>query len=120
MELTPNEEQLINTLRQIDKENPLGIDNYTEETYIDFCLRCINSIPAEAGRRYRLFLAQSKEQPLIDITEAQRSKNRWDDVRARPEEKAEYERCYKTWNLPAPIWINDSSQSRARRSRSRT
>ena len=104
MNLSPAEENLINTLRQIDTANPLGIDNYTEEVFIDLCQRCISFAPAEAGRRYRLFLEESKRQPLIDISEAQREKAAYEDTRARPESKAEYERNYKQRGLPAPKW----------------
>ena len=112
MELTPAEAKLITTLRQIDKENPLGIDGYTEERYIDICLLCVSRAPAEAGRRYRLFLAESKRQPLIDITEAQRSKSRYEDTRASAADKAEYESNYKEWGAPAPIWKTGSRYQR--------
>ena len=114
MELTPAEAKLINTLRQIDKENPLGIDGYTEEYHIELCLRMTGGAAAEAGRRYRLFLAESKAQPLIDLTEAQRSKSRWEDTRADPGSKAEYERNHKIWGLPAPIWKTGAPSARSR------
>lgn len=107
MELTPEEERLIKALRKIDEINPLGIDGYTEATYIDICLRAVSSATVEAERRYRLFLAESKRQPLIDITEAQRSKQRYEDLRADAADKAEYELAYKQWGLPAPVWIAD-------------
>lgn len=109
MELTPAEINLIETLRQIEKENPLGIDDYTEEAFINICLQAVSFAPAEAGRRYRLFLEESKRQPFIDITEAQRCKASYEDLRATESSKAEYERNYKRWNLPTPIWITETT-----------
>ena len=112
MELTPAEERLINTLRQIDKNNPLGIDGYTEKAHIEICLKMIDGAAAEAGRRYRLFLVESEAQPLIDLTEAQRNKSRCEDTRADPESKLEYERNHKIWGLPAPIWKTGAPAAR--------
>lgn len=74
MELTPAEERLINTLRQIDKNNPLGVDGYTGSYYISFMLRGLDGIPEEAGRRYQNFLQQSRSKAVIDLREARRPK----------------------------------------------
>ena len=104
MKLTPEEETLIKALREIDRQNPLGIDNYSEAAYISICMTIISRVPAEAGRRYRLFLKQCKEGQLIDLWEAQRSKNRYEDLRGRQEDKAYYEKHYKEKGQPAPIW----------------
>ena len=82
MKLSPKEEELVNALRDIDKANPLGIDAFTEETHIAICLQIVRGAAQEAGRRYRLFLKQSKTGTLIDLREAQRSKTRADDPRA--------------------------------------
>ena len=104
MKLTREEETLINALREIDRQNPLGIDNYSESAYIGICMTIISRIPAEAGRRYRLFLKQCQDGQLIDLREAQRSKHQYEDLRGRPEDKAYYERHYKENGQPAPIW----------------
>lgn len=74
MELTPAEERLINTLRQIDKNNPLGVDGYTGSYYISFMLHGLDGIPEEAGRRYQNFLQQSRSKAVIDLREARRPK----------------------------------------------
>ena len=74
MELTPAEERLINTLRQIDKNNPLGVDGYTGSYYISFMLHGLDGIPEEAGRRYQNFLQQSRGKAVIDLREARRPK----------------------------------------------
>ena len=104
MELTPAEERLILTLREIDSANPAGIDDYTERHYLETLQRIVDGVPAEAGRRYRLFLKERKPGRLIDLREAQRSKRRWEDTRATAESKADYEQNWKRWGLHAPIW----------------
>ena len=109
MMLTQKEEMLINALREIDQQNPLGIDGWTEDCHIEICLRAIGGAAAEAGRRYRLFLAESKAQPFIDIKEAQRRKERFEDLRARPEDKSEYERIYRQYGMKAPKWVPRTS-----------
>ena len=86
MKLTPEEENLIKTLRKIDSANPAGIDNYTESFYIGLCHTIIDRIPAEAGRRYKLFLKKCREGQLIDLREEQRAKYAFEDLRARPED----------------------------------
>ena len=83
MELTPTEERLINTLRQIDKNNPLGVDGYTGSYYISFMLRGLDGIPEEAGRRYQLFLKQSQGKAFVDLREAQQPKYEYNDPRHR-------------------------------------
>lgn len=118
MELTKEEEQLIKCLREIDKQNPLGIDAYTESAYIDICLRILSGAASEAGRRYKLFLSESKRQPLVDISEAQRHKQRYEDTRARITEKAEYERDYKRYGMPAPKWTTGAdAQKKTKKTR---
>lgn len=113
MELTPEEEKLIQTLREIDRVNPLGIDGYTEGRYLALCLNTVLTAPEEAGRRYRLFIEESKRTPLVDLTEAQRFKARYEDTRARPESRAEYEENYAQWHMPQPIWKNDPARIRS-------
>ena len=112
MELTPAEERLIKALREIDAENPLGIDAYTEDAYIEMCLRAIGGAAAAAGRRYRLFLEESKGKPSIDITEAQRHKAKYEDTRAEEKYKAEYEKMHRQWpgKYPAPKWLTKGEQ----------
>ncbi len=109
MELTPEEERLIKALRKIDEVNPLGIDGYTAARVIEFSLDYATISADHAGRRYQRFIAESKRQPFIDISEAQRSKQRYEDTRADAADKAEYERHYKEWGLPAPVWIADKA-----------
>ena len=107
MKLSAEEEKLINRLREIDRRNPLGIDGYTENTYIDICMKCLTKVPEEAGRRYNLFVAESRKQAFIDIKEAQRNKERYEDLRQTPAEKREYEESYNTHQWPGlkpPIW----------------
>ena len=104
MELTPEEERLIKALRKIDEVNPLGIDGYTASRNITLALDLATITADQAGRRYQRFIAESKRQPFIDITEAQRKKQRYEDMRADAECKAEYEANYKQWGLPAPVW----------------
>lgn len=105
MELTPEEARLIESLREIDRQNPAGIDGYTTAFYLAMVQDIITGAgaAAEAGRRYRLFLNQTKGK-VVDLREAQRSKERFEDLRAREEDKAEYERIYQRYGLPAPIW----------------
>ena len=74
MKLTPAEERLITTLRQIDKNNPLGVDGFTGSYYTAFLLRGLEGIPEEAGRRYQNFLQQSLGAAVIDLREARRPK----------------------------------------------
>ena len=107
MKLSAEEENLINRVREIDRRNPLGIDGYTENAYIDICLKLLISTPEEAGRRYKLFVEESKKQAFIDIKEAQREKARYEDLRQTPAQKREYEESYNThqWaGLKPPIW----------------
>lgn len=84
MELTPAEARLINTLREIDRANPLGIDAFTEAAILPALQRIADGEAAEAGRRYQLFIAQSKTQAFIDIKEAQREKTEANDPRPAP------------------------------------
>lgn len=104
MELTPEEEKLLNAFREVDRQNPAGIDNFTTAFYIDHFTSVLSGLAAEAGRRYRLFLSECEHKPLVDLTEAQRSKKPFEDLRATPEDKAHYERIYKQSFLPPPIW----------------
>jgi len=104
MELTPAEAKLIKTLREADQGNPLGIDGYTAEGILPTLQMIAERHTAEAARRYRLFMEESKRQPLVDLTEAQRSKATYEDTRATPEEKASYEASYKHYRQPPPIW----------------
>ena len=107
MKLTAEEENLINRLREIDRRNPLGIDEYTESAYIGIFQKILTTIPEEAERRYKLFIEESKTKPFVDITEAQRSKGPHEDLRATAEEKREYERSYEYHQWPGmkpPIW----------------
>ncbi len=112
MELTPAEERLIKALREIDAENPLGIDGWTAEYHTEICLKAIGGAAAEAGRRYRLFLEESKAQPLIDITEAQRHKENYEDLRAKPEDKEHYESIYRHYGWRAPKWLTGTAGER--------
>lgn len=108
MKLSAEEENLINRLREIDRLNPLGIDGYTESAYINIFMKILVTIPEEAGRRYKLFTEECKKQAFIDIKEAQRTKERYEDLRQTPAEKREYENSYNTrqWlSLKPPIWI---------------
>ena len=84
MELTPAEARLINTLREIDRANPLGIDAFTEAGILPALQRIADGQAAEAGRRYRLFIQQSKGQAFIDLRETQRSKTQENDPRPAP------------------------------------
>ena len=110
MELTPAEERLIKALREIDAENPLGIDGWTAEYFAGVCLKAIGGTAAEAGRRYRLFLEESKAQPLIDITEAQRHKENYEDLRAKQADKDYYESIYRQYGKRAPKWLTKGEQ----------
>ena len=74
MELTQAEKRMINALRQIDKNNPLGIDGYTGEHYIDILLPVLDGIADIAREHYQQFLKQSRGKTLIDLREAQRPK----------------------------------------------
>ena len=105
MELTPAEASLIESLREIDRQNPAGIDGYTTASFLAKVQGIITGTgaAAEAGRRYRLFLQQTKGK-VVDLREAQRSKERFEDLRASEADKAEYERIYQRYGLPAPIW----------------
>lgn len=104
MELTQAEARLISSMREIDQKNPAGIDGFSELAYLGIFQSMVDSAAAEAARRYQLFLKQAKGGSLIDLKEAQRSKQRHEDTRARAEDKAEYERNFKQWGLPAPEW----------------
>ena len=84
MELTPAEEKLIITLREIDRVNPLGIDAFTEAGILPALQRIADGQAAEAGRRYQLFMQQSKRQAFVDLREAQRSKTQAEDPRPAP------------------------------------
>ena len=108
MELTAKEEKLINTIREIDKVNPLGIDDYTSDFLLNMFLKMAEIYPPEAARRYELFLKQSKGKKFVDIREAQRPKQRFEDIRQGEEAKAEYEANYQKWMSPAPTWIKTS------------
>ena len=110
MDLTPAEARLINSLREIDKRNPAGIDGITEGLYLEMFQGMITGAAAEAERRYRLFIAQSKG-GLVDLREAQRRKPRHEDIRQREEDKAEYEANYAKWGLPSPVWITGRAGS---------
>ena len=103
MKLTEKEEMLINSLREIDRRNPAGIDAITEDAYIDMFFSIIAPAAADGERRYKLFMNQAKGK-IVDLREAQRQKLPFEDTRQRPEDKAQYERDYKRYNLPAPIW----------------
>ena len=81
VELTPAEKELIETLREIDRQNPAGIDNYTEASHLAMCITIAAGGVREARKHYQLFLDQSKNGNLIDLREAQRSKHKWDDPR---------------------------------------
>ena len=104
MELTQEEKHLIEILREIDKKNPLGVDAYTENHYIETFVRVLEGVAEEAGRRYRAFIEEKHPGKLIDLQEAQRGKRRWEDTRSTAEAKADYEKTYKQYGLPAPIW----------------
>lgn len=112
MELTQEEARFISSMREIDQKNPAGIDGFSENAYLGIFQTVIDGAAAEAARRYQLFLKQSKGS-LIDLQEAQRSKQRHEDTRATAAEKAEYERNYKQWGLPAPIWTAAPARSAA-------
>ena len=83
MELTQAEEKLIKTLREIDKANPLGIDALTEASILPVLQRIADGEVEEGGRRYRVFIQQSKGQTFIDLREAQRQKFPGSDPRPR-------------------------------------
>ena len=112
MELTQAEARLISSMREIDRKNPAGIDGFSETAYLGIFQTMIEGAAAEAARRYQLFLKQSKGS-LIDLQEAQRSKRPHEDTRATAERKAEYERSYKQWGLPAPAWTAAPARSAA-------
>ena len=84
MKLTPEEEALIKTLREIDRRNPAGIDGYTEAAHLSMCMTIASGGAAEAGRRYKLFLKQRRRGQLVDLREARREKTAADDPRPRP------------------------------------
>lgn len=113
MELTQAEARLISSMREIDRQNPAGVDGFSELAYLDIFQRMIDGAAAEAARRYQLFLNQAKGGSLIDLKEAQRSKSPHEDTRARAEDKAKYERAYKEWGLPAPEWEPGAPSSRS-------
>lgn len=81
MELTPAEEKLIRTLREIDRVNPLGIDAFTAAGILPTLQMIAAGQAAEGARRYRLFMEQSKGQAFIDLREAQRQKFEATDTR---------------------------------------
>lgn len=114
MELTQAEARLISSMREIDRKNPAGIDGFSELAYLGIFQDMIEGITAEAARRYQLFLKQPKGGSLIDLKEAQRSKRPFEDTRATADRKAEYERSYKQWGLPAPIWTTGAPAAPAR------
>ena len=105
MELTPAEAHLIESLREIDRQNPAGIDGMTTAFYISLLQNILTNgdVAAEAGRRYQLFLKQAKGK-VVDLREARRSKARFEDLRATDADKEDYERSYQRYGLPAPIW----------------
>ncbi len=114
MELTQAEARLISSLREIDRKNPAGIDGFSELAYLGIYQGMVEGAAAEAARRYQLFLKQPKGGSLIDLKEAQRSKAPFEDTRATADRKAEYERSYKQWGLPAPIWTTGAPAAPAR------
>ena len=82
MKLTPEEETLIHTLREIDRQNPAGVDGFTESSHLAMCMTIANGGAAEARRRYRLFLRQTQGGQLVDLREAQRGKTAESDPRS--------------------------------------
>ena len=84
MKLTPAEEKLIITLREIDRLNPLGIDAFSEAGILPTLQRIADGQAEEAGRRYKLFIQQSKGKAFVDLREAQRSKTQAEDPRPGP------------------------------------
>ncbi len=83
MDLTPAEEAIIDAFREVDRQNPAGIDGFTSAYYLSAMRDAVLHCAAEAGRRYQLFLEQSRGGQLIDLREAQRSKHKWDDPRGK-------------------------------------
>ena len=81
MELSPAEEAIIEAFREVDRQNPAGIDGFTTAFYLEKIRDTILYCASDAGRRYRLFLEQSKNGQLVDLREAQRPKHAWDDPR---------------------------------------
>ncbi len=104
MELTPAETRLISSLRELDKQNPVGVDGFTESRYLEVFQRIAEGAIAEAQRRFTLFQREAAQGGTIDLAEARRSKARFEDIRATEKERAEYEQTYQTLKLPAPVW----------------
>lgn len=104
MNLTKEELKLINNLREIDRRNPLGIDGYTELSYIGMCQNILTGAAAEAERRYKLFLEESKHKAIVDLEDAKRQKEPFEDTRLTAEEKKKYIQNSKRYNLKPPKW----------------
>lgn len=82
MKLTPEEETLIHTLREIDRQNPAGVDGFTTASHFAMCMTIAKGGAAEARRRHRLFLRQTQGGHLVDLREAQRGKTAESDPRS--------------------------------------
>lgn len=83
MKLSPEEERLIKSLRELDHKNPAGVDGYSEANILPTLQRIVDGLIPNAARRYKLFLKQSKGK-VIDLQEAQRPKFAEDDPRSNP------------------------------------
>ncbi len=67
MELTPAEAKLIKTLRAIDRNNPLGIGNFSEAGTIEHLQRIAEGMSIEAAAAYQTFIAEHRETPVIPL-----------------------------------------------------
>lgn len=81
MKLTPEEETLIKALREIDRRNPAGVDNFTTAEHLSMCMTIARSGIENGGKRYKLFLKQARRGQLIDLQEVHRAKFPADDPR---------------------------------------
>ena len=74
MKLTPAEETLIKTLREIDRRNPAGIDGFTTASHLAMCQTIATGGAQEGGRLYQLFIKQARKTPIVNLWEIQRQK----------------------------------------------
>lgn len=67
MELTDQEQRLIEALRQLDKVNPSGADGYSSAGYLPHLIRIAEGLLPSAKEAHERFLKESARDHIVDL-----------------------------------------------------
>lgn len=67
MELTDQEQRLIEALRQLDKVNPSGADGYSSAGFLPHLIRIADGLVPKAKAAHERFLKESAQDHIVDL-----------------------------------------------------